>query len=373
MGEMGEMGGMETMRAVWGLVRRGLRWVGALWSAVAAGVTGCDADLVEWRSGRLELVAVDGRRLDEDEPFAMPLGGVGTLVPGRPWREAMVVLNDTSETVAVSLTVEATDGAARWEVLEATRPGSWPLVGARLIPPGGRLDFDLGVVLERCADSEARLVFAWGTSRGGRRIIPLETRCAGPTTGASERDRGEFSEAEEVELAKRRRVARVPAPLAVAQKDDPEPIGRGEECDRAALGERALQGRAQDEGLARKLQGVELDPIGGREEEGLASEPNGLTWASAFGKQALAGGAMNDEIVAAERDQQVLGVLRRAHEASRQCQGLLASAGCRIEDRQGVGTTRPGAGHATSGRPRDSPLGQLDRPALPPVGQRQAA
>jgi len=277
---------------------------------MAAG--GCDVELMErergdvMRSGRIELIGVDGRRLADGEVYRVPLDGVqgstssGSAVRTRPVplgqavREAMVLVNDTSEPVAVSLALSepavGPDVRGAWTLLEPRRGVRWPLVGARLVPSGGRLDFDVEFFARDLGSSEAWLEVGWGTTRGGGMRVRLEgvgEPCADdvatPPGGSEPGETGASAQAEEkeVELAEGLGIARIPGLAAVAEHSHREPIGLLDERYRARAtelaGHRRDGGAASDE--APDVEDFELlvgrdQCIGSRDEWGtVAAEP----------------------------------------------------------------------------------------------------
>lgn len=132
--------------------------------------------------GGIELIGVSGRRLVDDDVYHVPLDYDDVAVArGGMRREAFVVRNTTARRATiVSLAIRGQGPGDEWLVLAPTRARIVALDARGIVlPPGGRLDFDVGfaprVEGERAATLE---LIVWSDDRTDIRMIALHGRCA---------------------------------------------------------------------------------------------------------------------------------------------------------------------------------------------------
>lgn len=277
--------------------------------ALSAALTmGCDLEPRErerWveRSGRIEVIGVDGRRLEDGARYRIPLdggglvgdaleagGGLGLGVPlGAAVREALVIVNDTSEEVAVALWLVDGSGAhwplpgrgahdrgeegrwTEWSILEPTRASRVPLIGARLLTPGGHLDFDVELRAREVGRHRVGLAIAWGTERGSGQLVELEAEVftpperdrydGAPREGRLQRPgRPGSAETQQVELAEGVGVLWVPGLVARAEEGKDKPLGLLDERHRARATELARQGDPRSSTVGDREERAHLPP-----------------------------------------------------------------------------------------------------------------
>lgn len=111
--------------------------------------------------GGVELIGVSGRRLGDGDRYRVPLDYEGVGLPiGVERREALGIWNATGDDVTiVRMQLAWPDGAeANWALWAPMRAQSVALdIADRRLPPGGHVDFDVGVRPWESGDCEAWL------------------------------------------------------------------------------------------------------------------------------------------------------------------------------------------------------------------------